>query len=148
VNDSHSNQMAEKGAHKQRLRAQGPSIDTLPGQRTQPFGSALRRRLRSALQRHLSSLTPARPGSAVTRRARLTGHIALAVGGCGWDANCSGKGQARRPNTLSVGCNSLPLRSFTYFSFSSQSAFHLSITLLVRYRSCADICSSLIKGYI
>lgn len=36
-------------------------------------------------------------------------------------------------------CGLLVVDDFTYFSLSSQSSFHLSLTVLVRYRSPANI---------
>lgn len=38
-----------------------------------------------------------------------------------------------------TGTNRFPFSNFKYFSLSFQSSFHLSLTVLVRYRSLADI---------
>ena len=40
---------------------------------------------------------------------------------------------------INSGFKCFPFNGFTYFSLSFQSAFHLSLTVLVRYRSCAHI---------
>jgi hypothetical protein len=43
------------------------------------------------------------------------------------------------PDGHSTGFNRFPFNNFTYFLLSLQSSFHLSLTVLVRYRSLAII---------
>ena len=45
----------------------------------------------------------------------------------------------RRTDISAVGASRFTLNGFTYFSLSFQSSFHLSLTVLVRYRSPANI---------